>query len=546
MNSSLYATMKSSLLVFALSAILCTAGQRLSAQVAPLDSDGDGLTDFHETHKYFTDPENADSDADGVPDGDWLERREFQYTIRSVVHVMKPVTIDYINDDYQDARVLDESDDHMELEVIHYPFNTVAESIISDDDWRTSSLSQQYWLEPGRSSDCSTELKRNILDALAEDSIQLEGMSDVEVVKTVSDWLCDRAENHNAFTGFVTAWDDEGKRYLPPMFAANVRRNLEDRGLTLEEQWDRDVSASGMFEHRTRGTCTSSSIYLCGCLRAIGIPTRIVLCIPVVDAGDEREMDLVRRISDPGVRQHLLRALTPMRDSWSSHTFNEVFVGGRWYRLNYNQLGQGIYDRQLFGLVTHTATFHDWADAEMFRTVGKRQKGDGTDVQTDIFGFNNPYSTIALRDDYGEHCTLEMPPVEEDRVVVEEIFWTDDETLPLDISDNCRRRGRFGFIARVSGVGGLNEFLAYMEQTDLVVQIAPSGERPPFFVKFDPGCFWVSNGEAYIYLPVEAVDRNAIQMNVEYVFQPRNESDNEQWSIRDELKTLRNNPVPGT
>lgn len=46
------------------------------------DRDGDGLSDFHETHKYGTDPAKADSDGDGVPDGDWLERREYEYTVQ--------------------------------------------------------------------------------------------------------------------------------------------------------------------------------------------------------------------------------------------------------------------------------------------------------------------------------------------------------------------------------------------------------------------------------------------------------------------------------
>ena len=40
------------------------------------DRDGDGLSDFHEVHKYNTDPDNKDSDGDGVTDGDWRERRE--------------------------------------------------------------------------------------------------------------------------------------------------------------------------------------------------------------------------------------------------------------------------------------------------------------------------------------------------------------------------------------------------------------------------------------------------------------------------------------
>jgi len=33
-----------------------------------VDSDGDGLSDFREIHKYFTDPKKADSDGDGYGD----------------------------------------------------------------------------------------------------------------------------------------------------------------------------------------------------------------------------------------------------------------------------------------------------------------------------------------------------------------------------------------------------------------------------------------------------------------------------------------------
>ncbi len=32
------------------------------------DTDRDGLSDFHEVHKHFTDPKKADSDGDGTPD----------------------------------------------------------------------------------------------------------------------------------------------------------------------------------------------------------------------------------------------------------------------------------------------------------------------------------------------------------------------------------------------------------------------------------------------------------------------------------------------
>ena len=43
------------------------------------DTDGDGLTDFDEYCKYKTSPLKKDSDSDGIPDGDWNERREFNF-----------------------------------------------------------------------------------------------------------------------------------------------------------------------------------------------------------------------------------------------------------------------------------------------------------------------------------------------------------------------------------------------------------------------------------------------------------------------------------
>src|SRR4029079_913088 len=96
------------------------------AAEADVDTDGDGLSDFEEVHKYFTDPRAADSDGDGVPDGDWEERREYAYTVRTVVRVLPPVTEDVLSDDYQDARVIERTPGHVELEVIHYPLHTRA------------------------------------------------------------------------------------------------------------------------------------------------------------------------------------------------------------------------------------------------------------------------------------------------------------------------------------------------------------------------------------------------------------------------------------
>lgn len=45
--------------------------KHIGARSDVIDTDGDGLSDFQEIHKYLTDPAKNDTDGDGVPDGDW-------------------------------------------------------------------------------------------------------------------------------------------------------------------------------------------------------------------------------------------------------------------------------------------------------------------------------------------------------------------------------------------------------------------------------------------------------------------------------------------
>ena len=91
---------------------------------ADLDSDHDSLPDFQETHKYFTDPHKKSTAGKNVADGDWEERRQFTYSIRSIIRVLRPYNLRAMNDDYQDVRVRQETKDYVELEVISYPLNT--------------------------------------------------------------------------------------------------------------------------------------------------------------------------------------------------------------------------------------------------------------------------------------------------------------------------------------------------------------------------------------------------------------------------------------
>ncbi len=507
------------------------------------DTDQDGLSDFAEKHKYLTDPNNPDTDGDGTPDGDWNERREYQYTIRSVVQVIRPVTIEFLSDHYQDAQVLDETDQYVELEVFHYPFNTVASAIRGNDDWRQATSQMKKWLQPGPSADWTPEMQADLERQLLGDGIDVNQLNDRQIVEQASKWLCDRTESTDGFTSFITAWDEDGKPYVPEGLDGAIQRELEKTGRTLEEQWQREVSASGMFRHKTRGSCTSSSIYLAGCLKALGIPTRTVYCIPIIDASDDREFDLIGNLQQPGIRQHLLTSLSPIKRSWASHTFNEVYVGGQWHRLNYSRLGQGIYDRHLFGLVTHVGTFNDWADAKAHETIGRRQKSSST---RDVFGYRNPYSTISLRDEMGPHCQLEMPKLRSRQHVVESVSWTDDEALPQSIRDNCRRSGRFGLIAKVTGAGPMQELLAFLDQADVQVLLKPKNEKLPVVsTGFDRGCVWLDRGEAMIYLPLGSSDIHDLAKHESYLFQPQDQSAERGFRLSGEIAMVRTADLPG-
>ncbi len=85
--------------------------------------------DFQARHKYFTDPRKKPTTGKEVADGDWNERRQSTYSIRSVIRVMPPFNLRALNDDYQDVRVRKETKEFVELEVISYPLNTNADAV---------------------------------------------------------------------------------------------------------------------------------------------------------------------------------------------------------------------------------------------------------------------------------------------------------------------------------------------------------------------------------------------------------------------------------
>ncbi|HVS18918.1 MAG TPA: hypothetical protein VMT18_09990, partial [Planctomycetota bacterium] len=242
----------------------------------------------------------------------------------------------------------------------------------------------------------------------------------------------------------------------------------------------------------------------------------------LVDANDERERELIRiGLQHPRVRGIAAAAAEKGIGFWTSHTFNEVWVDGRWRRLNYSKLGQGILDRGTLGLMIHIGTFDDWADARMSETVGRRHE---LNLFDDVFGGQNPYSTISLRDAVGEHCTDVSLDPDLQAVRVRALDWTDDPSLPPDIVSGCAEKGRFGLIARIPDVDDEQALHDFFDGADPSVVLEAKGRRP-IATRLDKECWWFKNGVAYVYVPFGQQQRDALARGVEYTARASNAND---------------------
>jgi len=389
-----------------------SADLKLKASLNAVDSDGDGLSDFQEVHRYLTNPAKRDSDDDGEPDGDWNERREYTYSVRSILRLMPPLDKNDLSDDYQDVQVLEKTDDYVEIEVIHYPLATPHESIEENPNWQQDYAGMAEYLKPGVTTNWDAKMKQDLLAELKADGIIVDELSDKKVVEQVSSWLMKKSRYlGKVFTTFYIYYPNGQLKVYPGLedaFEHEFARDKENYNWTIDQHFDHELLGKGMFYNKTHGSCTSFAVYLTTVLRALGIPTRMVILSPVVDASNSEQLIMVKEnITHNKVREIMLAGLRRSSKGFTNHTVNEVYVGNRWCRLNYNKLGQPVLDQHLFGLQTHVRTFNDLSEADLAPTWGRRY---AKHEKSSVFQHSNPYSAVAVSDLFGCHSNLTNPP----------------------------------------------------------------------------------------------------------------------------------------
>jgi len=453
---------------------------------------------------------------------------------------MRPCNTEVINDDYQDARVLDEAKTYVELEVIHYPFNTndktiQGQKILKD---RLAELSQ--YLEPGLTTNFDDQMKEALLTALKGDNLNVATMTDKQIVENVAAWLLNRGKYRYMFGTYFVHFP-QGKIEIYPGLEDAFRREKGNTTLPFPEHCQHEIYGKGMFNNRSYGTCTSTAIYLTTGLRAIGIPVRMVLAIPCIDATDPEQVGIIEKhISHNEVRRTILRAMRGLR-GFSAHTFNEVYVGGRWRRLNYKTLGQNIYGDGAMGLLTHVHTFNDLSESGLVNTWGwKYGKGE----HDEIFQTSNPYRTMEISDQFGIYAKLTNPNVEikEHKVItITKAYWHNSKGAPeLVKNKSWTTPNDFGSLF----IHGDEWFKSepYTQYGDFMNKVDPNftlvAEQVPS-VKGRLSSSYIthmSSGVREIEILIAPPEYRKLKRGVAYKLVPANKKEDYRWQVKEDLR----------
>ena len=288
-----------------------------------IDTDGDGLSDYEEYCKYMTDPTKPDTDEDGLPDGDWEERKEYTYSITAKVYLRKPFNINHMNDLWQDARLLEEASDRSLFEVVLYP--DVNEIFISNTYEPVNDELTQPTFEKNYSDAMKSSVRNHIKN------LKNEYDASSSLLKLVYE-----SEYEGVGESMGCSTD------LPIQFSF---RFLEDGSIdydsvpdstqySKDEILDKVFFADAMYSNKTRGACSSSATLRGGIFRAAGIKEKSIFTVPLIFSGFDDEVTF-------DVKDKYMHGYIDVY-SVADHVYNEIFIGNRWVRVDGDVIGAGM------------------------------------------------------------------------------------------------------------------------------------------------------------------------------------------------------------
>lgn len=474
--------------------------------------------------------------------------KEDTYTITSVIQVLKPFDLDDMNDDFQDARVVEQDEDSCTVEVTYYPLYI---PIVGENpNWRKDYAGMTEYLDPTPTENWDETMRQELVTELRQAGIDPDRLTDKQLVVQVSQWAKRRARSTRGF-GIWAVYFPDGKPAVYPPLREAFESTKPDRSWTDQRMFEQELLGRSMFNKKVHGSCTSYSVYLATILRALGIPTRIIFCIPTFDPNDDAQAQMFyKSIHHNRVRETVRGAMGDV-SGFANHLFNEVYVGNRWVRLNYTRLGQPVLDKNYFGLLTHVYTSASLCEAELHTTWGMRWFKYPEDGQPKLSSIN-PYRLISVQDHFGANAQMDNPPVEiaELRTVtIIGLLPPDSPQLPQWVSEglaqsktqvdffiSCKEwiAGSYRQMRTFSKRAGNDFLLTAPQQPDIAVKL--SGLK----VSKGDGSFQAYGAQ------IQPEDKAKLAAGIAYGIKPINVSDTYRWAVAPDITPITFDPPGGT
>ena len=356
----------------------------LEAEIGTLctssDTDTDGLTDYEEYCKYRTDPTLADSDRDGISDADWNERREYTYSIRAVLELKPPWSLEAMNDLFQDARLMEstvENSAYTKIEVIVYPY---AAPILLPMPYPHQPISEIFskYIQPTTDLNYSPEMQKEVRQILSGSTHTLDALARLQHE------ISQMKLTIPLYAPFVYTYKQQGELVTDRTFFENIDQEVTES--EINDALAVNYFGDSMFKRKQYGACISRARLFASMLRAAGIPARVSMSVPMLYyyKGTGEWKRLMKNLSNEAVTGSFAyeKPSVPNEVAIVGHSQVEAYLNNHWIRLGY-QLNEGplfagtdklfikIIDAADFTEVDFTKTWSpvQWVKERPYRTV---------------------------------------------------------------------------------------------------------------------------------------------------------------------------------
>ncbi len=344
------------------------------------DTDADGLTDYEEYCKYQTDPTSSDSDGDGIPDADWDERREYTYSIRTVLELKPPWSLEAMNDLFQDARLMGQAIEnraYSKIEIIVYPYAAPVLLPTAYPSQRTPEAFAKY-TQPTIDLNYSPEMQAEIQRILSGATHTLD------LLARLQHKISQMKLTVPLYAPFVYTYKQQGKLVVDQTFFESIDQEVTDA--KIREALAVNYFGDSMFRRKQYGACISRARLFASMLRAAGIPARVSMSVPMIYyyKGTGEWKRLMKNLGNEAVTGSYAyeQPSVPNEVAIVGHSQVEVYLNNHWIRLGY-QINEGplfagtdkvfikIIDAAEFSEIDFTKTWSptQWVKERPYRTV---------------------------------------------------------------------------------------------------------------------------------------------------------------------------------